>query len=50
MAETSKLPPLRPEFGLIYVGAIVQPRQTTSICNPLRVTEGCGQARAGRSR
>jgi hypothetical protein len=34
LAETPQLPP-PPAFGLIYEGAIGQPRYTTSLCNPL---------------
>jgi hypothetical protein len=37
LAETPQLPP-PPEFGLIYEGAIGQPRETTSLCNPLLLT------------
>ncbi len=33
LAETPHPPP--PAFGLIYEGAISQPRQTTSLCGPL---------------
>ncbi len=29
-----------PAFGLIYEGAIGQPRQTTSLCDPLLNTNG----------
>jgi hypothetical protein len=34
LAETRQLSP-HPYFGLIYDGAIGQPRYTTSLCNPL---------------
>ncbi len=30
-------PPLPPAFGLIYEGAIGQPKETTCLCNPLLV-------------
>jgi hypothetical protein len=39
LAETTQRnprPPPPPPFGLIYEGAIGQPRQTTSLCDPLR--------------
>jgi hypothetical protein len=36
LAETPQLPP-PPAFGLIYEGAIGQPRETTSLCNPLEL-------------
>ncbi len=34
LAETPQLPPL-PASGLIFEGAIDQPRKTTFLCNPL---------------
>jgi hypothetical protein len=30
--------PIPPAFGLMYEGAICQPIETTSLCNPLRKT------------
>ncbi len=35
LAETPQLLPPSPAFGLIYEDAIGQPRETTSLCNPL---------------
>jgi hypothetical protein len=39
LTETPQLPP-PPAFGLIYEGAIGQPRKTTSLCNPLAFNHG----------
>ncbi len=36
-------PPPYPAFGLIYEGAIGQPRQATSLCDPLLSTHGSDQ-------
>jgi hypothetical protein len=40
LGETIATPPLPPAFGLIYEGAIGQSRQTTSLCDPLLLSDG----------
>jgi hypothetical protein len=38
--DPSRTSPTPPAFGLLYEGSIGQPRQTTSLCNPLILTHG----------
>ncbi len=39
------LPPPSPSaFGLMYEGAISEPRKTTSLCDPLALLKGIGSS------